>query len=167
MSDSPIEAARIPGHQLVDRRVLHQVAAGAGEDRVEHVRVLVRDRQDDDARQRRDRADLARRLDAAHPRHVEIHDDDVRRQLADLRDGLRAVPGLADDLDALLLEEIAEPGPEEIVIVDEQHPQGPFFDALGCLERLAHLPPLGLPATEDEFSARVTVTTRRPQASAC
>ena len=43
------------GHQLLDRRVLQQVAARAREDRVHHVAVLFGDRQHDDARQRRDR----------------------------------------------------------------------------------------------------------------
>ena len=69
-----------------------------------------------------------------------------------MRDGLRAVAGFADDLDALLLEQVAEPGAEEIVIVDEQDPEGPFFYALGCLERLAHMPPWS-PCTEDKSSA--------------
>ena len=36
-------------------------------------------------------------------------------------DRLRAVRRLADDLHALLLEQVAEPGAEEVVVVDEQH----------------------------------------------
>ena len=55
ISDSPTAAARMPAHQLLDRRVLEQVAAGAGEDRVHHVAVLVGDRQHDHARERRHR----------------------------------------------------------------------------------------------------------------
>ena len=70
-------------HQLGDRRVLQEVAARAGEDRVHHVAVLIRDRQHEHARQRRDHRDLAGRLDAADARHVEIHHDDVGRELAD------------------------------------------------------------------------------------
>ena len=35
--------------------------------------------------------------------------------------GLRAGRGLADDLDALLLEQVAEPRPEQVVVVDDQH----------------------------------------------
>jgi hypothetical protein len=56
-----------PAHQLLDRRVLEQVAARAGEDRVDHVVVLVGDRQHEHAGQRRDRRDVPRRLDAAMP----------------------------------------------------------------------------------------------------
>ena len=82
ISDSPTAADADAAHQLLDRRVLQQVAAGAGQDRVHHVAVLVGDRQHDDARERRDRRDLPRRLDAAHPRHVQVHDDDVGRELA-------------------------------------------------------------------------------------
>ena len=93
-SDSPAAAARMPGHQLVDRRVLEQVAAGAGQDRVHHVGVLVGDREHEHARQRRDHRDLARRLDAADPRHVQVHHDDVGRDLADQRErvGARLAP---------------------------------------------------------------------------
>ena len=69
--------------QLVDRRVLQQVAAGAGQDRLQHVAVLVGDREHEHPRQGRDHRDLPGRLDAADPRHVEVHDDDVRRDLAD------------------------------------------------------------------------------------
>ena len=32
-----------------------------------------------------------------------------------------AVRGLADHVDALLLEQVAETGPEQVVVVDEQH----------------------------------------------
>ena len=56
ISDSPTDAARMPGHQLLDRRVLEQVAARAGEDRVDDVAVLVGDRQHEHARERRDRS---------------------------------------------------------------------------------------------------------------
>src|SRR5918911_1310761 len=80
------------------------LVARTREDRVHHVTVLIRDRQHHDARQRRDRRDVPRRLDAAHPRHVQVHDDDVGRELAHHPDGVGAGAGLAHDLDPLLLE---------------------------------------------------------------
>ena len=66
-----------PRDQLVDGRVLQQVAARAGHDGVHHVIVVHRDWEDDDARVRRDARQLARRLDAGEARHVQVHDDDV------------------------------------------------------------------------------------------
>ena len=91
--DQRLAACRRPDarDELLDRGVLEEIAAGAREDRVGDVAVLVGDREHHDARQRRDLRDVARRLDAAHRRHVEIHDDDVRRELADVRDGLAPV----------------------------------------------------------------------------
>ena len=61
-------------------------------------------------------------------------------------------PGFADDLDALLLEEVAQAGPEEVVVVDEEHAERTFFDALGCLERLTHLFPPHRCAPDGQFS---------------
>src|SRR3712207_8383408 len=47
-----------PLHQVLDGRVLHEVSTGAGEDRVHHVAVLIRDRQDEHAGERREPRDL-------------------------------------------------------------------------------------------------------------
>ena len=131
------------GHQLLDRRVLHQITACAGEDRVEYVRVLVGDRQHDDPRQRCDGRHLSRGLDSGHPRHVEVHHDDVRSELAHQPHGLDAVRGLADDLDALFFEQVTKSGAEEVVVVDEQHPNRAcgLHALVGCLERLGHFLP--------------------------
>jgi hypothetical protein len=60
------------------------------------------------------------RVDAAHPRHVQVHDDDVGSELAHDPHRLGAARRLADDLDSLLLEQVPEPGPEQIVVVDDQ-----------------------------------------------
>src|SRR5437764_2017338 len=64
---------------------------------------------------------MASGFDAAHCGHVEIHDDDVGGQLADVRDGLPAGPRLADDRETLLLKQVPESRPEKVVVVDEQH----------------------------------------------
>ena len=109
-----------PGEQLVDRRVLQQVAAGAGEDRVHHVGVEIGDRQHDDARERREHRDLAGRLDAVHPRHVQIHQHDLGSEIPHLPQRLGAAVRLAGDQHALLLEQAAQPRAKQVVVVDDQ-----------------------------------------------
>src|SRR5438445_505774 len=69
--------------QLLDRRVLEQIAAGPRHDRVHHVAVLVGDREHDDSCQRREARDAPRRLDTAHAGHVQIHNDHLGGELAD------------------------------------------------------------------------------------
>jgi hypothetical protein len=92
--------------ELVDRRVLEQVAARAGEDGVEHVVVLVGDGQHQHARERREAVDLADRLDPGHAGHVQVHHDDVGGELAHEPHSVGALAGLAGDLDATLLEQV-------------------------------------------------------------
>ena len=71
--------------------------------------------------------DLADRLDPGHAGHVQVHHDHVGRELAHEPDGVGALSRLARDLNAALLEQVAQAGPEEIVVVDEQH-----ANAAGC-----------------------------------
>ena len=123
ISDSPTAAASMPLHQLLDRRVLQQIAAGAGQDRVHHVLLLVGDREHDHAGQRRVAADVPGRLHAGHAGHVQVHHDDVGRRSRARPQRLGAVRRLADDVHALLLEQVAQAGPEEVVVVDEQDAQ--------------------------------------------
>jgi hypothetical protein len=52
-----------------------------------------------DRQHRHDAVQLPRRLDAVDLRHLDVHHDRVRLQLLDERDGLAAVPRLADDLE--------------------------------------------------------------------
>ncbi len=107
------------------------------------------------------------------PRHVEIHDDDVGRELADETDGLGPGGRLADDAHVLLLEQRAEPRAEEIVVVDEQHAdvvERPTFDLLYRLRHVSTLPsPLGSEFIRvSDTRQRMTIATvRRPQARAC
>src|SRR5437588_4980158 len=84
---------------------------------------------------------MASRFDAAHCGHVEIHDDDVGGQLADVRDGLPAGPRLPDDRETLLLQQVPQSRPEKVVVVDEQHAKclSPTF--LGRLQKLSQRDP--------------------------
>ena len=63
---------------------------------------------------------MAGGVDAAHPGHVQVHDDDVRRELSHGVHRLRARRGLGHHLHALLLEEVPQARAEEIVIVGDQ-----------------------------------------------
>ena len=63
----------------------------------------------------------------------------------DLADGahrLGAGRRLADDLHALLLEQVAQACAEQIVVVDDQHAERLGLPLLGCWHRLAQLDPL-------------------------
>jgi hypothetical protein len=63
---------------------------------------------------------LPRRLDAADPGHVQVHHHDLGRNLADLLERPGACVRLADDVDALLLEQGTQAGAEQVVVVDQQ-----------------------------------------------
>src|SRR5581483_8074268 len=86
--------------------------------------------------------------------------------LADGPHRLAAVGRLADHLDALLLEQVAQARAEEGVVVDEQHARvGARFPLRCSLLHLCHAAP-----TAGESSCRyptVIVTVRRPQPCAC
>ncbi len=81
------------------------------------------------------------RVDAAHSRHVQVHHDDVGRDLAHDPDGFRTARGLADDLDALLLEQVAQARAEQVVVVDDEHSERITLPLLGRLQHLAQLLP--------------------------
>src|SRR5258708_5019118 len=80
---------------------------------------------------------VARCLDAADPRHVEVHHDHVGRQLPHETHRLSAVAGLPDDVDSLLFEQVPETRAKKIVIVDEQNANSRLTRPLACLERVA------------------------------
>ena len=100
-----------------------------------------------------------------HPGHVQVHHDDVRRELADRADRLGARRRLADDLDALLLEQVAKPGSEEVVVVDDQDAEcvlpTPRSSPASCV-----ISPGRAVRGRVYCPCSVTVTVRRPQASA-
>ena len=93
-----------------------------------------------------------------HSRHVEIHHDDVRRELTDESHSVRAVACFSDDLDALLLEQVPKPRAEEIVVVHENDANRRLLHdpLVGCFERHAQLfprchrdPPVGWKCTSE------------------
>nr|WP_231558084.1 hypothetical protein [Modestobacter caceresii] len=76
-----------------------------------------------------DHADSARRSGlqnqlrgggAAHARHPQVHEDDVRDELVGQPDRLAARPCLTDDLDVRLrLAQHPQAGPDEVLVVDQ------------------------------------------------
>src|SRR5262249_34866484 len=62
-------------------------------------------------------------LHPVHPRHADIHQDDIGSQFAGAFDRLRAVACLADDLEiGLGVQEQPEADPNELLVVDDQEP---------------------------------------------
>src|SRR5437868_2594061 len=86
----------------------------------------------------------------------------------------RVVSGgrLADDVDALLLEEVAQTRAEKVVIVDQEHAWTGLLGRGRRLDRFGHIIPLplqGLPRPEVYLrhpQCNVIVTVRRPQFAA-
>ena len=101
------------------------------------------------------RDDLLRRLDAGHSGHVQVHDHDVGLELSHMAECLVAGRGLADHVDSLLLQQVAQACSEEIVIVHEQHPRMGLLEGGRRLDRFGHaicpFPP-GVAATESLIS---------------
>ena len=61
-----------------------------------------------------------RHLEAVEAGHLDVEKQDVGRQAFDDADGLEAVAGLADDLDAAhLLEHVTQLFPRELFIIDD------------------------------------------------
>src|SRR3990172_5978372 len=95
--------------ELVYLRLLDDVAVGAGLQGAGDVLVLHVAGEHEDFGLGQAAADLTRRLDAVEAGHDRVHEDDVGLDLLGDLDGLAAVGGLADDLEAGLgLEHVAE-----------------------------------------------------------
>ena len=109
--------------ELLGSGVLEQEPAGSCVEGVEEVVVPVERREDDDVAQVLGHQ-LPGRLDAVHPGHLHVHQDDVGAGGACQLDRLQAVGRLPDDLHVLLDgEDHREAGAHHGVVVDEQHPE--------------------------------------------
>jgi hypothetical protein len=68
---------------------------------------------------------LARRRNAVHSRHAEVHKNHIRSEPQRERDSLDAVGGLGDDLEIrLAVEDAPQAGADDGVIVADQQPDG-------------------------------------------
>ena len=61
-------------------------------------------------------------LDPVEHRHGDVHQDQVGAELHGQADGLLAVAGLADDVEAGFLHGPSQALPEQLVVVDQQQP---------------------------------------------
>ena len=132
------------GHELLQGGVLEEEAPGAGADRLEGVLIEVEGRQHQDPGSGGPRRDPAGRLDAVHPRHAHVHEDDVGLHAGDQFDGRPAVLGLADHLHLLAgLQQHAESEPVHLLVVDQDDPDGhaPSRVRTGRTARRANPPP--------------------------
>ncbi len=103
--------------------VLGEVAARTGPQRVEDRAVVGVGGEDDDAHVGVLGAQPAGGLDAVAARHAQVHQHDVGRQLAGERDGLGAVGGGADDLDAgQQAEHHGQALADHPLVVGDEHP---------------------------------------------
>ena len=113
------------GQQVLRRDVLEQEAAGAGDERVEHVLVEVEGGEHQHPRGRLAREQPPGRLEPVHDRHPDVHQDDVGAGPPAGVDGLRAVAGLGDDSDLRVgLEDHPEAGAHECLVVGDQDADG-------------------------------------------
>src|SRR3954447_13369640 len=106
--------------ELFPSHVLEQERARAGAQGVVDVLVEIERRQDDDARVQTCGDDAPRRLDPVDLRHPDVHENDVRSEVASERSGFGAVRRLADHVHAGELEDQAETRPDELLVVREQ-----------------------------------------------
>jgi hypothetical protein len=108
-------------HEVVCGHVLEQEAGRPRAQRVDDVLVEVVRRQDQHAGRVAELVQPARRLDAVHARHPDVHEDDVGPQRPHLRQRDLAVGGLTDHLDVRLgLQDEAEAGAQQWLVVDQQ-----------------------------------------------
>ena len=107
--------------EVLYRTGLLDESARARLERVQQLPLLWDRREHEDLGSDGEGDDPARGLQPSFARHGQIHEDDVRPSRLRAPDGFVAGSGLADhDEIALLLEQRAQPGPEDHVIVHQQ-----------------------------------------------
>jgi hypothetical protein len=110
--------------------VLERVADGAGVDGVQHLALVAEGGQDDHPEVGVVGEQAAGGLDAAHAGHGQVHEDHVGVEPGRHLQGLAAVGGRADHPDVLGgVEQRLEPGPDQPVVVGQQHPVSPGRDS--------------------------------------
>ena len=132
--------------QLLPRERLGQVVLGADDAAARTVEQAVLARQHDDRDRLEDLVVLDQRagLVAVEPRHHDVHEDDVRLVVGDLRQRVEAVHG-REHLAALLGEQRLGRPADGLAVVDDQHLQarqpGPAGAGCGIFHALE--PPVG------------------------
>jgi hypothetical protein len=107
---------------IVDRGVLHQVATRAGQNRRGDVLLIDGHRECDHASSGVILDDLLDGFDPVEIGHAQVHQDHGRAQLLCQTHAHPSEGSLRDHLDTgLRLEHRHEPGPEQIVVVDDEN----------------------------------------------
>ncbi len=128
---SPAATRRMAADHAVGRGVFEQVTAGSGAQSTEHQLVGVERGQHDHLGRVRPVAEPAGGLDAVDPAHPNVHQGHVDGVGVRRRLDLVAVGGFCGHLDALgTAQHHGQAGPDQRVVVDDQHPDG--------MARLAH-----------------------------
>jgi hypothetical protein len=111
--------------QFVAGCVLQQIAGGTGLDRGQHVRVAVEGGEHQDPDRRGAPPQQPDRLDAAHPRHPQIHQHHVHAERDRPVHRQRAVPGLPRDGEVrVALEDSAQAVAYDGVVVGDEQRDG-------------------------------------------
>ena len=131
-SPSEHRPERVDHH--VGRRALHEVAAGAGPQRVEEVVVVDVHGQHDDRGLGHRRRDRPGGLDAAAG-HVDVEHADRGLPPAGERDRAGGVAGLADDLEPAAFEDLGDGLAHRDVVVGQHHGRGRRRSPLRDLDR--------------------------------
>ncbi len=119
--------------KLSSGRVLQQVACGAGLNGREDVTVGVVGGEDEHPSLMRELPEPLDRLDPAHNRHAQVHEDNVGVQLFGLAYGVGTVSRLTDDLELDVAgEDAADAVADNGVVVDDEDPDGAHRTAPTC-----------------------------------
>jgi hypothetical protein len=124
-----LEAALHDADDLLHLEGLEDVVVGAALHRVDRGLDGAEAGHDDGEGVGRDGADRLEQLDAAHPRHLQVADDEVVVGVAQLSQRRRPVLGGANDV-ALHAEEVGQDVPDELLVVDDED-AGAFVGGLG------------------------------------
>src|SRR5690606_27574214 len=115
------------------------------------------------------------RLQSVHDGHADVEQRHVGTESARLLDGSPAVSGFSRDLDAVRLQDQLEPGPDHLLVVGHQHPQGPIrrhrsigIHAVTDQPRPGLCPPQTvLPSAATRSAIPVSPKPRSPECSWC
>jgi len=113
------------GDELLGRGVLEQEPARPGGQRGVDVLVEVEGGEDDDPApgSRLGPEDAAGGLEPVHPRHPDVHEDNVGAVLKHRGDRFAAVGGLGRDRDPGLVQDEPEPAADQCLVIGDDHPQ--------------------------------------------
>src|SRR6516225_6746341 len=109
------------GDQVRAGRVLQQETAGAGAQRLVDVVIQVEGGEDDDFRRGGEQGDLPGGRQSVHHRHAHVHQHHVRFLAGRELDGPHAVGRLPGDHEPGGLEDHAKAGPDQLLIVYDEH----------------------------------------------